>query len=94
MARYSGIEIEGINPFGDEEDDYDPFQEEENRWFESRAFDFVPKHGFHAHAYKKQLNNLKMIRLREKGKSYREIAKQLNCSPSTVRNRLKKMGIE
>lgn len=58
---------------------------------EKRAFESIPKHGVHAHAFKKGLDNLKMKELRKKNYTYREIAKQLGCSPNTVRNRLKKM---
>lgn len=61
---------------------------------EKRAFESIPKHGVHAHAFKKGLDNLKMKELREKGLTYREIGKQLGCSPNTVRNRLKKMGVK
>lgn len=79
----------------DENEDFDPFgdeaqEREEERW----DFEKVPKHGVHAHAYKKSLDNVRMKRLRERGCTYRQIGKQLGCSPSTVRNRLKKMGIE
>ena len=79
----------------DENEDFDPFgdeaqEREEERW----GFEKVPKHGVHAHAYKKNLDNVRMKRLRERGYTYRQIGKQLGCSPSTVRNRLKKMGIE
>lgn len=77
----------------DEDDDFDPFYDEETEREEERwAFENVPKHGIHAHAYKKELDNLRMKKLREKGYSYRKIGKHLGCSPSTVRNRLKKLG--
>lgn len=61
---------------------------------EKRAFESIPKHGVHAHAFKKGLDNLKMKELRKKNYTYREIAKQLGCSPNTVRNRLQKLGEE
>jgi len=83
---------EDTAPINDNEE-FDPFYDEEiERARELRAFDEVPKHGFHAHAYNRKLDNLKMRKLRNKGYTYRQIAKQIGCSPSTVRNRLKKMG--
>lgn len=87
-----------LGDYGDHDvidEDYDPFYDEEKeREEEARAFESIPKHGVHAHAYNKKLDNLKIKRLRKKGYTYREIAKQLKCSPSTVRNRLKKLGEE
>lgn len=84
-----------LGDYGDHDvidEDYDPFYDEEKeREEEARAFESIPKHGVHAHAYNKKLDNLKIKRLRKKGYTYREIAKQLGCSPNTVRNRLKKM---
>lgn len=76
-----------------EDDDFDPFDDEKlDKELERKAFEDIPKHGVHAHAYKKGLDNQKMRKLREKGYTYRQIAEQLKCSPSTVRNRLKKLG--
>lgn len=100
FAEDEGDSLENID--SSDISDYDPFSEddgvcsfedqererEEERW----VFENIPKHGVHAHAYKKKLDNLKMKELREKGCTYREIAVQLGCSPSTVRNRLRKMG--
>lgn len=57
----------------------------------AKVFEVNEKYEVHAHAYNERLSNLKMKELREKGLTYREIGKQLNCSPSTVRNRLKTM---
>lgn len=77
----------------DDDDDFDPFEDvEREREEEKWAFESVPKHGVYAHAYKKELDNHKIRELRKKGYTYRQIAEQLKCSPSTVRNRLKKLG--
>lgn len=97
MIEYLDNEIEEYNPFDQyEENDYDDdhFEEERDRYLEQQTFSSVPKHGFHAHAYKKKLDNLMMMKLREEGKTYRAIAKQLGCSPSTVRNRIKKIDMK
>lgn len=77
----------------DADDYFDPFEDEEEEREEERwTFEAIPKHGVHAHAYKKELDNLKIKKLKKNGYTFREIAVQLGCSPSTVRNRLKKMG--
>lgn len=76
----------------DEDDDFDFFIDEEEREEERLAFGLTPKHGIYANAYKKGLDNYTMKRLRKKGYTYRQIAGKLGCSPSTVRNRLKKLG--
>ena len=97
MIRYLDKVMDEDNPFDEyEESEYDDddFSEERDRYLEQQTFSSVPKHGIHAHAYKKGLDNLEMMKLRGERKTYREIAKQLGCSPSTVRNRMKKMGVK
>lgn len=75
-------------------DDFDPFGEDEIEKEEiAKAFKSTPKHGVYAHAYNKKLDNWKIKKMREKRYTLRAIAKQLGCSPNTIRNRLKKMGI-
>lgn len=56
---------------------------------ERHIFKSIPGHGYNAPAFRKDLDNMKMIELRRKGWSLRKIAEKLNCSPNTVRNRLK-----
>lgn len=47
------------------------------------------KRGFKAHAFRGDLSTDKMLYLRqEKQYSYKDIAEEMGCSPSTVRNRL------
>lgn len=47
------------------------------------------KRGHQAPAFRRDLSTDKMIYLRRKKKySYRQIAREMGCSPSTVRNRL------
>lgn len=75
-------------------DDSDPFYDEMMERKEEKAiFSAIPKHGVYAHAYRKDLDNLKIKKLWEKNYSYRAIGKQLGCSPNTVRNRLSKLGL-
>lgn len=83
----------GDDPLADDgdDDDYDQYEDDELKAIEKIAFGEIPKHGIHAHAYKKELDNIRIKKLWEKGNTYRQIAKQLKCSPSTVRNRLKKL---
>lgn len=47
--------------------------------------------GMYAHAYRHDLDDIKIKAMREKGISYREIGRQMGCSPSTARNRFEKM---
>ena len=50
--------------------------------------------GKDAHAYKEEYSNAEIAMLYERGLSLRQIAKELGCkSPSTIRNRLIKMGL-
>lgn len=49
------------------------------------------KKGKHTHAYREELLNSEIVRLRRAGWSLAKIAEQLACSPSTVRNRLNKL---
>ena len=49
------------------------------------------KKGKHTHAYREDLLNSEIIQLRENGFTLERIAHQLNCSPSTVRNRINKL---
>lgn len=87
------VDISDYDPFSSDDGVYyfedDRREKEEEKW----AFENIPKHGVHAHAYKKKLDNLKMKKLKEDGYTYRQIAKQLKCSPNTVRNRLIKLGV-
>ena len=46
------------------------------------------KRGTEASAFRKDLSTEEMFDLHKKGYSYYRIAKELKCSPSTVRNRL------
>lgn len=82
-------------PWGDGDsepfDDNDDYDERFMSELERKKFRETPKHGIYAHAYKKQLDNVKIMTLRDQGKSLREIAVALGCSPSTIRNRLKKL---
>lgn len=45
--------------------------------------------GMDAHAYNRDIDNIVIMQLREEGKTLREIAELFDCSPSTIRNRLK-----
>ena len=60
---------------------------------EEEAFKKVPKHGCHAPAYKKEIDNMKLLELWRKNYSLRRIAKALGCSVGTVHNRLKKLNL-
>lgn len=86
------------------ETDYFQALEDERKYQEELETEQLDKHieehyfteikgcGYFAPAYKKSLDNQKMIKLRREGNSLRKIAEILGCSPSTVRNRLKKLG--
>ena len=47
------------------------------------------KSGYCSTAYRRDLNVDMMYQLHKKGYSYRRIAKEMGCSPNTVRSRLK-----
>lgn len=66
---------------------YESFLELERMCFAERR-----GYGMNAHAYNCSIDNIAIIQLRDEGKTLREIAEILCCSPSTVRNRLKAMG--
>lgn len=86
----------GLYCYGDAySQDYEDrlLEEYKNNYIEKKTFDSVPKCGYHASAYRDDLDNQEIINLRVKGYSLRKIANILGCSPSTVRNRLNKMGI-
>ena len=92
---YDDDDYDADDIFGDESDEYDigdDYEElmykEMDKWY----FEGKPRHGKFAHAYAHNIDNVRIIQMREKGKSLREIAAQFDCSPSTIRNRLKKMG--
>ncbi len=79
------------------DDDYmdyiaDLWYERGLQFLEQETFENQRLHGKQAHAYKHEYDNVKIMLLREDGKTYREIAKIIGCSPSTVRNRLRKLG--
>lgn len=93
--------------FGDSEEDYDEFDDFEAydelinkeiekyyREKEKEVFENKPKHGKSAHAYSHHIDNIRIIQMRRDNYTLREIAKQFNCSPSTIRNRLNKMGLK
>lgn len=63
------------------------------RELERRCFEEQKGKGKLAHAYNHDYDNIVIIQLREKGKTLREIAELLDCSPSTIRNRLKILGM-
>lgn len=71
----------------------DLYEAEMEKILEERAFGRMPKHGKFAHAYKHDIVNGVIIQLRGEGKTLREIAERFECSPSTIRNRLKIMGM-
>ena len=84
-------------PFGGSDKEFcmDPDVEEHliNKQLEKECFENKPKHGKFASAYSHDIDNIKIIQLRENNCTLREIAKHFNCSPSTIRNRLRKMGM-
>ena len=61
---------------------------------ERRYFEELEGRGKNAHAYNHDYDNFVIIQMREDGKTLREIAEQFGCCPSTIRNRLKIMGIK
>lgn len=75
-----------------EDDDFDPLytykKEIEKKYFENK-----PRCGKFANAYSHNIDNIKIMQMRIKNCTLREIAKQFNCSPSTIRNRLNKLGM-
>lgn len=76
----------------EDENDISSVELEEMKELEKRLFEGEPKHGKFAHAYKRDIDNLLISQLRAEGKSYREIAARFGCSPSTIRNRNKKLN--
>lgn len=58
---------------------------------EKKQFERIAKQGKFARAYKANIDNIVISNMRDEGKSYREIAKHFDCSPSTIRNRLNKL---
>lgn len=77
------------------DDDYNPFEEYDHLVHQriiDRAFNGIKGHGFDAHAYKATLDNEKILELKDKKVSLRGIARQLGCSPNTIKYRLGKMG--
>lgn len=74
--------------WGTEEMEYQSLLELERRYFEKRK-----GYGKNAHAYNSDINNIAIMQLRDEGKTLREIAELLGCSPSTIRNRLKILGL-
>lgn len=74
---------------------YDDSDEWLERLFKEREADELQKTNFkkgkHTHAYREELLNSEIVRLRRAGWSLAKIAEQLGCSPSTVRNRLNKL---
>ena len=61
---------------------------------ERMCFEERNGYGKNAHAYDSDIDNIAIIQLREEGKTLREIAELLDCSPSTIRNRLKVLGMK
>ena len=74
---------------------YDDNDEWLERLLEEREAEELQKTNFkkgkHTHAYREELLNSEIVRLRRAGWSLAKIAEQLGCSPSTVRNRLSKL---
>ena len=74
---------------------YDDSDEWLERLLEEREAEELQKTNFekgkHTHAYREELLNSEIVRLRRAGWSLAKIAEQLGCSPSTVRNRLNKL---
>ena len=74
---------------------YDDSDEWLERLFEEREAEELQKTNFkkgkHTHAYREELLNSELVRLRRAGWSLVKIAEQVGCSPSTVRNRLNKL---
>ncbi len=54
---------------------------------EEETFKSTPKHGYDSPAYKREIDNIRILELYRKGYSFRKIAQELSCSPSTVRLR-------
>ena len=90
-------------------DNWDPFDTSninEDEWesedveyrmmleLERMCFEERKRCGKNAHAYDFNIDNIAIIQLREEGKTLREIAELFGCSPSTIRNRLKILGIK
>lgn len=64
-----------------------------NKQLEKESFENKPGHGKFAPAYSHDIDNIRIIQMRESACTLREIAKEFSCSPSTIRNRLRKMGM-
>lgn len=63
---------------------------EETKRIQEQKISISPsKHGYCAPAYRRDLDVENMCQLKKKGYSYRRIARELGCSPNTVRSRLK-----
>ena len=88
MADYN--DCYGIyGPIVDDSDSeyYDHLQEMEmQKWWEQQQKE--QRRSIYASAYRKDLSTEEMVRLRSKGYSLRRIARELQCSPNTVKNRL------
>lgn len=91
-------ELDIFDGFDDQDEAYDmdgdSYDDQIRRGLDKEHFESKPKHGKFAHAYSHNIDNVLIIKLREEGKTLREIARQFSCSPSTIRNRLKKMKLK
>lgn len=87
--KYDNVFVD--EPAEDEVDDADYLYIFEIDRLEKKQFESVPGQGKSAHAYKQDIDNCIINKLREDGKTYREIAAHFGCSPSTIRNRYKKL---
>lgn len=88
------IFVDAVEDDAWEEDWQDRIDSELRKQLEKASFEDSHGHGKFAHAYNHSIDNIKILQLREKGQSLREIAKYFHCSPSTIRNRLMRMGIK
>lgn len=61
---------------------------------ERMCFEERKGYGKNAHAYDSDIDNIAIIQLRDEGRTLREIAELFDCSPSTIRNRLKVLGMK
>lgn len=95
---------EGLNnpedrSYINDEHDYGYYSEYDDtqlqrEYLDSETFSSVSGRGREAPAYKNSISNIAILKLwDDEGLSCREIARQLHCSPSTVKNRLNKMGL-